>query len=159
MPEKAFNLTREMLDHSFAETVAPIGKNCSPASNAAPVQPSCPTAYAMDYTPASMAPGAGGLRDEALHAALLALHHCYSVRTLSRGSPTETMAPQTPGYRENVGGEERSTSPLLPCFMETVRRHGAQLRPTAAPLLFQHHPELGRSGATGSDHVAHAASR
>src|SRR4030042_6953357 len=51
MPERVFNLTREMLDHSFAETVAPDREKLLTCIQCGTCTASCPTAYAMDYTP------------------------------------------------------------------------------------------------------------
>ena len=51
MAEKVFALTREMLDITFADLVAPDREKLLTCIQCGTCTASCPTAYAMDYTP------------------------------------------------------------------------------------------------------------
>ena len=96
MPEKAFNLTREMLDHSFAETVAPDREKLLTCIQCGTCTASCPTAYAMDYTPRQLWRLVQlGLREDAMHSRTFWLcTNCYScsIRCPRGIALTETMA-------------------------------------------------------------------
>jgi len=135
MPEKAFNLTREMLDHSFAETVAPDREKLLTCIQCGTCTASCPTAYAMDYTPRQLWRLVQvGLRDEALHSRTFWLcTNCYSctVRCPRGIALTETMAAlKRLAIAENVQGKEKEhVSNFYRAFMETVRRHGRNYEP------------------------------
>jgi heterodisulfide reductase subunit C len=135
MPEKAFNLTREMLDHSFAETVAPDREKLLTCIQCGTCTASCPTAYAMDYTPRQLWRLVQvGLRDEALHSRTFWLcTNCYSctIRCPRGIALTETMAAlKRLAIAENVQGKEKeSVSRFYRAFMETVRRHGRNYEP------------------------------
>lgn len=135
MPEKAFNLTREMLDHSFAETVAPDREKLLTCIQCGTCTASCPTAYAMDYTPRQLWRLVQvGLRDEALHSRTFWLcTNCYSctIRCPRGIALTETMAAlKRLAIAENVKGEEKEhVSRFYRAFMETVRRHARNYEP------------------------------
>lgn len=135
MPERAFNLTREMLDHSFAETVAPDREKLLTCIQCGTCTASCPTAYAMDYTPRQLWRLVQvGLRDEALHSRTFWLcTNCYSctVRCPRGIALTETMAAlKRLAIAEHVGGKEKEhVSRFYRVFMETVRRHGRNYEP------------------------------
>jgi heterodisulfide reductase subunit C len=135
MPEKAFNLTREMLDHSFAETVAPDREKLLTCIQCGTCTASCPTAYAMDYTPRQLWRLVQvGLRDEALHSRTFWLcTNCYSctIRCPRGIALTETMAAlKRLAIAENVKGKEKeNVSRFYRAFMETVRRHGRNYEP------------------------------
>lgn len=135
MPEKAFNLTREMLDHSFAESVAPDREKLLTCIQCGTCTASCPTAYAMDYTPRQLCRLVQvGLRDEALHSRTFWLcTNCYSctIRCPRGIALTETMAAMKRlAIAENVEHEEKeSVSRFYRSFMATVRHHGRNFEP------------------------------
>ena len=135
MPEKAFNLTREMLDHSFAETVAPDREKLLTCIQCGTCTASCPTAYAMDYTTRQLVRLVQvGMRDEALHSRTFWLcTNCYSctIRCPRGIALTETMAAlKRLAIAEHVEGPEKETvSRFYRAFMETVRRHGRNYEP------------------------------
>ncbi len=135
MPEKAFNLTREMLDHSFAETVAPDREKLLTCIQCGTCTASCPTAYAMDYTPRQLWRLVQvGLRDETLHSRTFWLcTNCYSctIRCPRGIALTETMAAlKRLAIAENVKGKEKeNVSRFYRAFMATVRRHGRNYEP------------------------------
>jgi heterodisulfide reductase subunit C len=135
MPEKSFNLTREMLDHSFAETVAPDREKLLTCIQCGTCTASCPTAYAMDYTPRQLWRLIQvGLRDEALHSRTFWLcTNCYSctIRCPRGIALTETMAAlKRLAIAENVQGKEKEhVSRFYRAFMETVRRYGRNYEP------------------------------
>ncbi len=135
MPEKAFNLTREMLDHSFAETVAPDREKLLTCIQCGTCTASCPTAYAMDYTPRQLWRLVQvGLREEALRSRTFWLcTNCYSctVRCPRGIALTETMAAlKRLAIAEEVGGKEKArVSRFYRAFMETVRRYGRNYEP------------------------------
>jgi len=135
MPEKAFDLTREMLDHSFAETVAPDREKLLTCIQCGTCTASCPTAYAMDYTPRQLWRLVQvGLRDDALHSRTFWLcTNCYSctIRCPRGIALTETMAAlKRLAIAEGVKGKEKEdVSSFYRAFMETVRRHGRNHEP------------------------------
>lgn len=135
MPEKAFNLTREMLDHSFAESVAPDREKLLTCIQCGTCTASCPTAYAMDYTPRQLWRLVQvGLRDDALHSRTFWLcTNCYSctIRCPRGIALTETMAAlKRLAIAEKVESEEKeSVSRFYRAFMDTVRRHGRNYEP------------------------------
>lgn len=146
MPEKAFNLTREMLDHSFAETVAPDREKLLTCIQCGTCTASCPTAYAMDYTPRQLWRLVQiGLRDEALHSRTFWLcTNCYSctIRCPRGIALTETMAAlKRLAIAENVEHEEKeSVSRFYRAFMDTVRRHGRNYEPENLLRYYAMHP-------------------
>jgi heterodisulfide reductase subunit C len=135
MPEKTFNLTREMLDHSFAETVAPDREKLLTCIQCGTCTASCPTAYAMDYTPRQLWRLVQvGLRDDVLHSRSFWLcTNCYSctIRCPRGIALTETMAAlKRLAIAENVQGEEKEhVANFYRAFMETLRRHGRNYEP------------------------------
>jgi heterodisulfide reductase subunit C len=135
MPEKAFDLTREMLDHSFAETVAPDREKLLTCIQCGTCTASCPTAYAMDYTPRQLWRLVQvGLRDEALRSRTFWLcTTCYSctIRCPRGIALTETMAAlKRLAIAEGVQGKEKdNVSSFYRAFMDTVRRHGRNYEP------------------------------
>jgi heterodisulfide reductase subunit C len=130
MPVRSFNLTREMLDHSFAETVAPDREKLLTCIQCGTCTASCPTAYAMDYTPRQLWRLIQvGLRDEALHSQTFWLcTNCYSctIRCPRGIALTETMAAlKRLAIAENVKNREKEDiSSFYRAFMTTIRRHG-----------------------------------
>lgn len=135
MPEKAFNLTREMLDHSFAESVAPDREKLLTCIQCGTCTASCPTAYAMDYTPRQLWRLVQvGLRDDALHSRTFWLcTNCYSctIRCPRGIALTETMAAlKRLAIAEKIRHEEKeSVSRFYRAFMDTVQRHGRNYEP------------------------------
>lgn len=130
MTERAFDLTREMLDHSFAETVAPDREKLLTCIQCGTCTASCPTAYAMDYTPRQLWRLVQvGLRKEALRSQTFWLcTNCYSctIRCPRGIALTETMAAlKRLAIAENVKhSDKESMSNFYRAFVETVRRHG-----------------------------------
>jgi heterodisulfide reductase subunit C len=130
MPERVFNLTREMLDHSFAESVAPDREKLLTCIQCGTCTASCPTAYAMDYTPRQLWRLVQvGLRDEALNSRTFWLcTNCYSctIRCPRGIALTETMAAlKRLAIAEGVKGKDKdNVSAFYRAFVATVRRHG-----------------------------------
>jgi len=130
MPERIFNLTREMLDHSFAQTVAPDREKLLTCIQCGTCTASCPTAYAMDYTPRQLWRLVQvGLREEALQSRTFWLcTNCYSctIRCPRGIALTETMAAlKRLAIAEGVKGRDKDhVSAFYRAFMTTIRRHG-----------------------------------
>ncbi len=130
MPETIFNLTREMLDHTFAETVAPDREKLLTCIQCGTCTASCPTAYAMDYTPRQLWRLVQvGLREEALNSQTFWLcTNCYSctIRCPRGIALTETMAAlKRLAIAENVKHREKETiASYYRAFNTTIRRHG-----------------------------------
>ncbi|MGB9722540.1 MAG: (Fe-S)-binding protein [Chloroflexia bacterium] len=95
MALKTFDLTREMLDHAFPDRVAPDKERLLSCIQCGSCTASCPTAYAMDYTPRQLWRLIQvGLREEVLLSNSFWLcTACYACNTrCPRGIPTmETM--------------------------------------------------------------------
>lgn len=95
MALKTFDLTREMLDHAFPDLVAPDKERLLSCVQCGSCTASCPTAYAMDYTPRQLWRLIQvGLREEVLLSNSFWLcTACYACNTrCPRGIPTmETM--------------------------------------------------------------------
>jgi heterodisulfide reductase subunit D len=95
MALKTFDLTREMLDHAFPDVVAPDKERLLTCIQCGTCTASCPTAYAMDYTPRQLWRLIQvGLREEVLLSNSFWLcAACYACNTrCPRGIPTmETM--------------------------------------------------------------------
>lgn len=128
MVEKAFNLTREMLDHSFAGTVAPDREKLLTCIQCGTCTASCPTAYAMDYTPRQLWRLIQmGLREEALNSRSFWLcTSCYSctIRCPRGISLTETMsALKRLALARGIRTEPRVFR-FYETFIRTIRRHG-----------------------------------
>ncbi len=149
---KAFDLNREMLDHSFAESVAPDREKLLTCIQCGTCTASCPTAYAMDYTPRQLWRLVQvGLRDEALHSRTFWLcTNCYSctIRCPRGISLTETMAAlKRLAIAEDVTGQVKdSVSTFYRAFMETVRRHGRNYEPELIVRYFLEYNPLGLIG-------------
>lgn len=125
---KAFNLTRDMLDHGFAGMVAPDREKLLTCIQCGTCTASCPTAYAMDYTPRQLWRLIQiGLREEALNSMTFWLcTSCYSctIRCPRGISLTETMAAlKRLAMAEGVRGRDTQAK-FYRAFYDTVRRHG-----------------------------------
>ncbi len=128
MALQSFNLTREMLDHSFAETVAPDKEKLLTCIQCGTCTASCPTAYAMEYTPRQLWRLIQvGLRDEVLQSDTFWLcTTCYSctIRCPRGISVTETMATlKRLSVAEGVEKKDRSAR-FYETFMDVVRDTG-----------------------------------
>jgi heterodisulfide reductase subunit C len=154
MAEKAFNLTREMLDHSFAETVAPDREKLLTCIQCGTCTASCPTAYAMDYTPRQLWRLIQvGLREEVLKSNTYWLcTNCYSctIRCPRGISLTETMA-ALKRLAIAQGLEKPSTiqgrvARFYRSFMDSVRRHGRLHESGFLLTYFAHTNPLGLAG-------------
>jgi heterodisulfide reductase subunit C len=152
MPEKAFNLTREMLDHSFAETVAPDREKLLTCIQCGTCTASCPTAYAMDYTPRQLWRLVQvGLREDAVHSRTFWLcTNCYScsIRCPRGIALTETMgALKRLAIAEGVKGKAKeNVSGFYRAFMATVRRYGRNYEPEFLLRYFFNTNPLGLIG-------------
>lgn len=111
MALKTFDLTREMLDHAFPDLVAPDKERLLSCIQCGSCTASCPTAYAMDYTPRQLWRLIQvGLRDEVLLSNSFWLcTACYACNTrCPRGIPTmETML-----ELKALAAREREVMPL-----------------------------------------------
>lgn len=128
MAEKAFHLTRDMLDHTFAGTVAPDREQLLTCIQCGTCTASCPTAYAMDYTPRQLWRLIQvGLREEALNSRSFWLcTSCYSctIRCPRGISLTETMsALKRMALAAGIRTEPRVFR-FYETFIDTIRRHG-----------------------------------
>jgi heterodisulfide reductase subunit C2 len=126
--EKAFYLTREMLDHTFAAAVAPDREKLLTCIQCGTCTASCPTAYAMDYTPRQLWRLIQvGLREEALSSRSFWLcTSCYSctVRCPRGISLTETMgALKRLALAEGYNAENRIYR-FYKTFLEIIRKRG-----------------------------------
>ncbi len=126
--EKVFNLTREMLDHSFADQVAPDREKLLTCIQCGTCTASCQTAYAMDYTPRQLWRLIQlGLKDEVLTSNSFWLcTACYActLRCLRGIACTETMS--TLKRMSVAAGTEKlsSSARFYEAFRDTVHRHG-----------------------------------
>ena len=152
MPETDFNLTREMLDHSFAETVAPDREKLLTCIQCGTCTASCPTAYAMDYTPRQLVRLVQvGLRETALHSRTFWLcTNCFSctIRCPRGIQLTETMAAlKRLAIAEEVQNKAKDhVSAFYQAFMATVRRHGRNHEPE---LLLRYYLRINPLGLLG----------
>ena len=155
MPAKAFDLTREMLDHDFAESVAPDREKLLTCIQCGTCTASCPTAYAMDYTPRQLWRLVQlGLREDALNSrAFWLCTNCYSctIRCPRGIQLTETMAAlKRLAISERVGGSEKArVSHFYRSFMETVRRHGRNYEPELIVRFYLGTNPVGLAGMAG----------
>jgi heterodisulfide reductase subunit C len=126
--EKVFNLTREMLDPSFADRVAPDREKLLTCIQCGTCTASCQTAYAMDYTPRQLWRLIQlGLKDEVLSSNSFWLcTACYActLRCLRGIACTETMS--TLKRMSVAAGTEKlsSSARFYEAFRDTVHRHG-----------------------------------
>jgi len=126
--QKAFQLTRSMLDHSFASTVAPDREKLLTCIQCGTCTASCPTAYAMDYTPRQLWRLIQvGLKEEALNSRSFWLcTSCYSctIRCPRGIALTETMsALKRLALAQGIKTEPRIYR-FYATFIETIRRYG-----------------------------------
>ncbi len=126
--EKVFNLTREMLDPTFADLVAPDREKLLTCIQCGTCTASCQTAYAMDYTPRQLWRLIQlGLKDEVLSSNSYWLcTACYActLRCLRGIACTETMS--TLKRMSVAAGIEKlnASARFYEAFKESVRRHG-----------------------------------
>lgn len=128
MTEKVFYLSRDMLDNTFAGLVAPDREKLLTCIQCGTCTASCPTAYAMDYTPRQLWRLLQlGLREEVLTSNSFWLcTACYActLRCLRGIACTETMS-TLKRMAVSVGMEKHSASArFYEAFRDTVRRHG-----------------------------------
>ena len=128
MTEKVFALTREMLDITFADLVAPDRAKLLTCIQCGTCTASCPTAYAMDYTPRQLWRLIQlGLKEEVLSSNSFWLcTACYActLRCLRGIACTETMS-TLKRMSVSAGTEKLSSSArFYEAFRDTVRRHG-----------------------------------
>jgi heterodisulfide reductase subunit C len=126
--EKVFNLTREMLDPSFADLVAPDREKLLTCIQCGTCTASCQTAYAMDYTPRQLWRLIQlGLKNEVLSSNSYWLcTACYActLRCLRGIACTETMS--TLKRMSVAAGLEKlnASARFYEAFKESVHRHG-----------------------------------
>jgi len=126
--EKVFNLTRDMLDHTFTDLVAPDREKLLTCIQCGTCTASCPTAYAMDYTPRQLWRLIQlGLKDEVLNSNSYWLcTACYActLRCLRGIACTETMS-TLKRMAISAGTEKLSSSArFYESFRDTLRKHG-----------------------------------
>lgn len=128
MAEKVFDLTLDMFDHSFADVVTPDREKLLTCIQCGTCTASCPTAYAMDYTPRQLWRLIQlGLREEVLSSNSFWLcTACYAcTMRCPRGiACTETMS-TLKRLALSSGMEKISSSArFYEAFRDTIRRHG-----------------------------------
>lgn len=152
MPEKVFALTRDMLDHTFAGLVAPDREKLLTCIQCGTCTASCPTAYAMDYTPRQLWRLIQlGLKEEVLTSNSFWLcTACYSctLRCLRGIACTETMS-TLKRMAVSMGMEKLSSSArFYEAFRDTVRRHGRLHEVELMTTFFGRAKRLGAMGYT-----------
>jgi len=126
--QKVHELTRDMLDHNFTALVAPDREKLQTCIQCGTCTASCPTAYAMDYTPRQLWRLVQlGLKEEVLGSNSFWLcTACYActLRCLRGIACTETMS--TLKRMAVAEGMEKlsSSARFYEAFRDTVRRHG-----------------------------------
>jgi len=128
MAEKVFYLSRDMLDNSFAAEVAPDREKLLTCIQCGTCTASCPTAYAMDYTPRQLWRLIQlGLKEEVLTSNTFWLcTACYActLRCLRGIACTETMS-TLKRMAVSMGMEKHSASArFYEAFRDTIRKHG-----------------------------------
>ncbi|MDP2917823.1 MAG: 4Fe-4S dicluster domain-containing protein [Dehalococcoidia bacterium] len=128
MAEKVFNLTRDMLDPTFADLVAPDREKLLTCIQCGTCTASCPTAHAMDYTPRQLWRLIQlGLKEEVLSCNSFWLcTACYSCTSrCPRGiACTKTMFTLKRMALSTGVAKRHATAHFYEAFTETVRRHG-----------------------------------
>jgi len=152
MAEKTFNLTRDMLDHTFADLVTPDREKLLTCIQCGTCTASCPTAYAMDYTPRQLWRLIQlGLKEEVLTSNSFWLcTACYSctLRCLRGIACTETMS-TLKRMAVSMGMEKVSSSArFYEAFRDTVRRHGRLHEVELMATFFGRAKRLGAMGYT-----------
>jgi heterodisulfide reductase subunit C len=126
--EKVFYLTSDQLDPDFVDEVAPDREKLLTCIQCGTCTSSCPTAYAMDYTPRQLWRMVQlGLKDEVLSSNSFWLcTACYSctLRCLRGIACTETMS-SLKRMAVKAGVEKVSSSArFYEAFRDTIRRYG-----------------------------------
>lgn len=152
MAEKTFNLTRDMLDHTFADLVTPDREKLLTCIQCGTCTASCPTAYAMDYTPRQLWRLIQlGLKEEVLTSNSFWLcTACYlcTLRCLRGIACTETMS-TLKRMAVSMGMEKLSSSArFYEAFRDTVRRHGRLHEVELMTTFFGRAKRLGAMGYT-----------
>lgn len=152
MVEKTFNLTRDMLDHTFADLVTPDREKLLTCIQCGTCTASCPTAYAMDYTPRQLWRLIQlGLKEEVLTSNSFWLcTACYlcTLRCLRGIACTETMS-TLKRMAVSMGMEKLSSSArFYEAFRDTVRRHGRLHEVELMTTFFGRAKRLGAIGYT-----------
>lgn len=152
MAEKTFNLTRDMLDHTFADLVTPDREKLLTCIQCGTCTASCPTAYAMDYTPRQLWRLIQlGLKEEVLTSNSFWLcTACYlcTLRCLRGIACTETMS-TLKRMAVSMGMEKLSSSArFYEAFRDTVRRHGRLHEVELMTTFFGRAKRLGAIGYT-----------
>lgn len=150
MVEKAFNLTRDMLDLTFADLVAPDREKLLTCIQCGTCTASCPTAYAMDYTPRQLWRLIQlGLKEEVLSSnSFWMCTACYActLRCLRGIACTETMS-TLKRMAVSAGMEKPSSSArFYEAFRDTVRRHGRLHEVELMTTFFVRAKRLGAMG-------------
>ncbi len=150
MPEKVFDLTRDMLDHTFADQVTPDREKLLTCIQCGTCTASCPTAYAMDYTPRQLWRLIQlGLKEEVLTSNSFWLcTACYActLRCLRGIACTETMS-TLKRMAVSAGMEKLSSSArFYEAFSDTVRRHGRMHEVELMTTFFGRAKRLGAVG-------------
>lgn len=128
MKPETLDLTSELVDETFAEQVAPDPELLRTCIQCGTCSASCPTAYAMEYTPRQMWRMVQlGLKDEVLNSKTFWLcSTCYLCRVrCPRGIPlVETIdALKRMSVAEGMDRYKESIN-FYRAFMDVVRRYG-----------------------------------
>ena len=150
MPERMFDLSRDMLDHTFVDKVAPDREKLLTCIQCGTCTASCPTAYAMDYTPRQLWRLIQlGLKEEVLTSNSFWLcTTCYActLRCLRGIACTETMS-TLKRMAVKAGLEKQSSSArFYEAFRDTVRRHGRIHEVELMTAFFGRAKRLGKAG-------------
>ncbi len=152
MAGKVFNLTRDMLDHTFAGQVAPDREKLMTCIQCGTCTASCPMAYAMDYTPRQLWRLIQlGLKEEVLSSNSFWLcTACYSctLRCLRGIACTETMSALKRMSLSAGMGKLSSSARFYEAFRDTVRRHGRLYEVELLTTFFGRAKGLGVTGYT-----------
>ncbi len=126
MAEEAYSLTQGTLDRAFAAMLGPDRHKIFTCIQCGTCTASCPTAYAMDYTPRQLMRMIQiGMVEEVLRSKTFWLcTTCYSctVRCPRGISITETM--HTLKRLAVLRGKKTGSARFYQTFMEVVRRYG-----------------------------------
>lgn len=128
MTEKVFDLTRDMLDLTFADSVAPDREKLLTCVQCGTCTASCPTAYAMDYTPRQLWRLIQlGLKEEVLSSNsfwLCTACYCCTLRCPRGIACTETMSTLRRMALSTGVVRRSATARFYEAFKDTIRRHG-----------------------------------
>lgn len=152
MVEKVFDLTRSMLDLSFANQVTPDPGKLLTCIQCGTCTASCPTAFAMNYTPRQLWRLIQlGLKEEVLSSNSFWLcTACYActLRCLRGIACAETMSTLRRMSLSAGMGRLSPSARYYEAFRDTVRRHGRLNEVELMTTFFSRARNLGATGFT-----------